>query len=194
MAKSLGNFITIRDFLRENDSRIIRLLIIKSHYRSPLNYNEKLLLQTKRELERIDEFTDKLKDIKTIKGKPQKLVKIIEEKFKTAMEDDFNTPKAIALIFDLINKGNSLISQNGLTRTEAKEIINFLKKIDKVFNFIFKEKQKITIPSSVLNLVKLREKQRKEKNWQKADETRKKIQQLGYWVEDTIDGSKIKKI
>ncbi len=193
MAKSLGNFITIKDFLKENDSRTLRLLIIKSHYRSPLDYNEKLLSQTKRELERIDEFIDKLKNTKT-KGKPQKITKDLEKQFKSAMEDDFNTPQAIALLFNLVNKGNSLINQNKLTVIDAKKIITFLKKIDKVFNFIFPTKQKEKIPSSIIDLVELREKQRKENNWQKADEIRKKIQQLGYWVEDTKDGSKIKKI
>ncbi|MBL7142528.1 MAG: cysteine--tRNA ligase [Candidatus Pacebacteria bacterium] len=194
MAKSLGNFITIKDFLKENDSRILRLLIIKSHYRSPLDYNEKLLLQTKRELERIDEFIDKLSRIKTVEANPQQILRGIEKKYKAAMEDDFNTPKAIALLFNLINKGNIQISQNKLTVTDAKEIITFLKKIDKVFNFIFQIKQKKEIPSSIIDLVKLREKQRKKNNWQKADKIRKKIQQLGYWVEDTKDGSKVKKL
>ncbi len=194
MAKSLGNFITIRDFLKENDSRVLRLLVIKSHYRSPLNYNKKLLSQTKKELERIDEFVDKLSGVKTVEVSLQQILKGVEGKFKAAMEDDFNTPKAIAVIFNLINKGNSLISQNKLTSADAKEILNFLKKIDKVFDFIFQEKAKEKIPSSVINLVKLRERYRKENNWQKADEIRKKIQKLGFWIEDTKDGSKIKKI
>ncbi|MBM3257621.1 MAG: cysteine--tRNA ligase [Candidatus Nealsonbacteria bacterium] len=193
MAKSLGNFITIRNFLKENDSRTLRLLIIKNHYRSPFDYNEKLLHQTKKELEKIDEFIDKLKNTKT-KGKSQKLVYNLKKQFKQAMEDDFNTPKAIALIFNLISKGNTLIGQNKLTMTEAREILNFLKEIDKVFNFIFRIKAKDKIPSSVLSLVNLREKQREKNNWQKADEIRKKIQQLGYQVEDTKDGPKIKKI
>ncbi len=192
MAKSLGNFITIRDFLKENDSRVLRLLIIKSHYRSPLDYNEKLLNQTKRELARIDEFTDKLKNVKT-KGSSQKIAKALEKQFQSAMEDDFNTPKAIALIFELISKGNVLISKNKLTVSEAKEIIKFLKKTDEIFNFIFSEKKE-KIPPYVLELAEEREKQRKENNWQKADQTRKKIQQLGYQIEDTKEGPKIKKL
>ena len=66
--------------------------------------------------------------------------------------------------------------------------------MDKIFSFIFWGKSKEEIPSSVMNFVRLREKSRKEGDWQKADDLRKKIKELGYWVEDTKEGSKIKKI
>ena len=201
MAKSLGNFITIRDFLKENDSRVLRLLIIKNHYRSPLDYNDKLVLQTKRELERIDEFVSKLKtqssklktttkNSKSIKD----LILRIEKKFEMAMEDDFNTPKAVAAIFELINKGNSLIGENKLTKSGAKDVLEFLKKIDRIFNFILWKKPKEKIPEELLNLSKQRQKYREQGLWQKADEIRGKIKKLGYWVEDTKEGPKIKKI
>jgi len=201
MAKSLGNFITIRDFLKENDSRVLRLLIIKNHYRSPLDYNDKLVLQTKRELERIDEFVSKLKtqssklktttkNSKSIKD----LILRIEKKFEMAMEDDFNTPKAVAAIFELINKGNSLIGENKLTKSDTKDVLEFLKKIDRIFNFILWKKPKEKIPEELLNLSKQRQKYREQGLWQKADEIREKIKKLGYWVEDTKEGPKIKKI
>ncbi len=67
MAKSLGNFITIRDFLKENSARFLRFLVVKAHYRSPIDYNEKLILQTKRGLEKIDEFIEKIRNIKSKK-------------------------------------------------------------------------------------------------------------------------------
>jgi cysteinyl-tRNA synthetase len=110
------------------------------------------------------------------------------------MEDDFNTPKAIAVIFDLINKGNSLIDKNKLSSNNAKSILEFLRKIDKIFNFIFWKKPKEKIPEEILKLVKEREKYRQKGLWQKADEIRSKIKELGYWMEDTRDGPKLKKI
>ncbi|MGB9598851.1 MAG: cysteine--tRNA ligase, partial [Minisyncoccales bacterium] len=61
MSKSLGNFITIRDFLKENSARLLRFLVASSHYRSPLEYNEEVLLQSKRRMEKIDEFVRKIK-------------------------------------------------------------------------------------------------------------------------------------
>ena len=214
MSKSLGNFITIRDFLKENSARLLRFLVAKSHYRSPIDYNEKLVSQSKKELERIDEFVEKLRTTNTLSGRQAGKFQIpissrildevgtnskfqitnYENGFEKAMEDDFNTPKAVAVIFDLVNSGNSLIAQYKLSRNGAKDILEFLKDIDEVFNFIFWQKPKEKIPANVLELVKEREKYRQEKNWQKADEIRKKIEAIGYWVEDTKEGPKIKKI
>ena len=214
MAKSLGNFITIRDFLKEHSARpegarlaspeatrILRFFVLKAHYRSPIDYSEKEIEQVKNQLERIDEFVDKCKMQNTkckIEIQNAKLVKNLlletKNKFESAMEDDFNTPKAIATLFDLVNRGNSLIAQNKLDKIATKEILEFLKKIDKTFNFIFWEKPKGKIPEGILKLVKEREECRKEGLWQKADEIRKKIKQMGYWIEDTKTGPKIKKL
>jgi len=196
MSKSLGNFITIRDFLKNHPYRVLRLFVLKSHYRSPINYSEKLISQTKKELERIDEFINKIKDpafTKPTAGKQSlKLIKKIEKDFEKAIEDDFNTPKAIAVIFELINKANSLIDKNLLSWTEARNILNFLKEIDKVFNFIFGPKKKEKVSLKILSLVNKREKYRKEKNWKKADKARKEIEKLGYRIEDTSKGPEIR--
>ncbi|MDP1538706.1 MAG: cysteine--tRNA ligase [bacterium] len=193
MAKSLGNFITIRDFLKKNPARLLRLLIIKNHYRSPLDYAENLVLQTKRELEKIDEFIGKIQSTK-FKNKSKFQILKFERDFEKAMEDDFNTPKAIAAIFELINKGNSLIDQNKLTKSDAKDILEFLKRVDRTFNFIFWKKKKEKIPLKLLSLAKQRQRYREQGQWQKADELRKRIKELGFWVEDTKEGPKIKQI
>jgi len=195
MSKSLGNFITIRDFLKENSARLTRFFIIKNLYRSPIDYSEKSIIQAKKELERIDEFIEKLKEQKSKKkGQMEKLILSTEKKFEEVMEEDFNTPKAIALIFDLISKGNSLIAKNELGASEAKKTLNFFKKIDKFFDFIFWQKSKEKIPSDIIELAKQRENYRKTNQWQKADEMRKEIEKLGYQIEDTKEGPKIKKV
>jgi cysteinyl-tRNA synthetase len=198
MAKSLGNFITIRDFLKQHSPRILRLFVIKTHYRSPIDYSEKEIQTVKRQLERIDEFVDKIEKLAKKTQKPPKalaknLVLKTKKDFEKAMEDDFNTPKALACVFKLVSKGNLLISQNKLAQKDAKEILKFLEEIDKVFNFIFWQKpKKKKIPKKVLELVKAREKYRKEKKWKEADKIRQKIKQMGYWIEDTKEGPKIK--
>jgi len=196
MAKSLGNFITIKDFLKDNPLRFLRLLIVKTHYRSPIDYNEEAILQCQKELARIDEFTNKIKNVKdkTQEGKVELKIADYENNFAEAMEDDFNTPKAVAVIFDLVNKANVLISQSKLSSTGSKDIFKFLKKVDKIFGFILKEKSREKTPQEIIGLAKEREKYRKEKNWQKADEARKEIEKMGYRVEDTEEGPKIKKI
>lgn len=211
MSKSLGNFITIRDFLKDYSprpwrgsplaARILRLFVMETHYRSPINYSEKTISQIKKEIERIDEFVDKLENKKQKtenKGQKTKLVEDLvlkaQKEFEKAMDNDFNTSVALAVIFNLVNKGNSLIAKNKLNSADAKIILDFLKKIDKVFDFIFWKKPKEKIPGNILKLVQKREKYRKEKNFEKSDETRRKIKDLGYQIKDTKQGPKIKRL
>ncbi|KPJ57052.1 hypothetical protein AMJ49_02755 [Parcubacteria bacterium DG_74_2] len=201
MAKSLGNFITIRDFLKRHSARILRLSVIKNHYRSPVDYNEKEIERVKKQLAKIDEFLDKLDTIKRLKKKKVKkgnvraLISKTQKEFEKAMDDDFNTPKALASIFTLVTKGNKFVDKNEITPTDARDILKLLKKIDKVFNFIFlKKAKKERVPKDILKLVTEREKCRLKKNWEKADEIRQKIKKMGYWVKDTPKGPKIKKL
>ena len=197
MAKSFGNFIFIKDFLKENPARLLRFLIIKTLYRSPINYKEKLLLQTKKELERIEEFIKKMQNAKCKMQKNNSKFKIskFRKDFDLAMEDDFNTPKAVAVIFELINKGNSLIDKNKISSNDAKNILNLLKNFDEVLGINLKyEIKKVPLSQEILNLVKERERHRKQKNWKGADEIRSKIRKMGYGVEDTKKGPKLKKV
>jgi len=205
MAKSLGNFITVKDFINRHSARLLRFMVLKAHYRSPIDYNEFAVVQAKRELERIDEFVGKLKRCESCPKAPReagyrppgrshlKLGKF-QKQFEAAMEDDFNTPKAMAIIFELINRGNALMAENKLTQTDAKDILQFFKKIDRYFNFIFWPEKKERFSQEIINLVEKREKYRKKNNWRKADEIRKQIQKLGWRVEDTKTGPKLKKI
>jgi len=196
MAKSLGNFITIRDFLKKYSFRVLRLFVLKTHYRSPVDYTEKAILQTKKELEKIDDFIAKLKSKNLKRGAAIQNLKIskFQKFFEVAMENDFNTAKAIAVIFDLVSKGNSLFSQGKLTKNDSLEILKFLKEVDKILEFIFEKKPKEKIPLKVLKLVRQREKYRKIKKWEKADEIREQIKKMGYWTEDTKEGPKLKKL
>jgi len=206
MAKSLGNFITIRDFLKENSAYILRFLLLKTHYRSPIDYNEKLISQTKKDSDRITEFVAKLRDIKSKSRNKQstkiaqKLISKTKNDFEEAMDDDFNTPKAMATIFNLVKRGNSLIDRNEISATSANKILELLGDFDKILgieltraNFLITPTDKLAL-KEVLELKKEREKARERKDWQKADEIRKKIKDLGYWLEDTKEGPKIKKL
>lgn len=198
MSKSLKNFITIKDFLKKYSARNLRLFVLKTHYRSPIDYSEKEIEQVKNQLERIDEFLEKVKSQKA-KGKRErersKLIAKFEKEFEEVMEDDFNTPRAIATIFNLISKGNSLIAQNKLTPADARDILKFLRRIDKVFNFIFWGKRVASkIPFFIKKMVREREEARKREDWKLADEIRRKILWMGYKIEDTKEGPKIKKI
>ena len=196
MAKSRGNFITIKDFLKNHSPRILRFSVIKNHYRSSIDYNEASLIQAKRELERIDEFVNKIQGSRFKVQNYSSKFKInkFKKEFNEAMEDDFNTPRAVAVIFELISQGNSLMDQNLLSQNDAKNILKFLRTTDRYFNFIFWKRPKEKPQKELLNLVKQREKYRMQKNWQKADQIRQKIKDLGWWLEDTPQGPKLKKL
>lgn len=185
MSKSLGNFITIQDFLKRHSPRVLRLLFLKTHYRSPIDYSEKLVRQTERQLERIDEFVDTLKSkIRNPKSEkiPKSQIQKFEKSFQMALADDFNTPKAIAVLFTLIRKEKN-----------SREALNFLKGVDAIFGFIISGEKKEKVPEAIKKLVEQREQYREQKLWNKADELRKKLLAKGWLIEDTSSDPKIKK-
>ena len=197
MSKSLGNFITIKDFLSNNKEgkRLLRFFILRAHYHSPLDYNEKTAAGLKNELLRIDEFILKLEDLAkgNKKATSNKLSEKITKGVKKAMEDDFNTPVAISVIFETITEANSLIAKDKLSNAEANTILKTLKELDSFFGFVFPGRKE-DIPAEILTLASQREKYRQQKEWQKADEIRRKVEELGYQIKDTKEGPKIKKI
>lgn len=188
MAKSLKNFVTIRDFLKENRPEVLRFFVFSSLYRSPIDYNAEKIKQAKSNLERINEFYEKIKE-KSKKPEKISLKSDFLKNYLKFLDDDFNTPKFFSAVFDLIKKSNKKFEK--LSEKELKEIYQLFIFIDRIFK-IFPGKEKV--PENIINLAKLREKYRQEKNWVKADEIRKKIQELGYFIEDTEKGQKIKKI
>ena len=197
MSKSLGNFITIREFLNKHSARLLRFFVLKSHYRSPIDYSEKAILQSQNELERIDEFLEKLKTqkskVKTTTQKSKLKIDKFKNKFEEAMDDDFNTPKAMAVIFELIRDINPMLDKNQITQEEVKQILEFLKFVDEIFGFILK-KERVKIPEEIKKLAQKREILRKEKKWEEADKIREEIKKLGYEIQDTAGGTKIKKL
>ena len=147
MSKSLGNFITIQDFLKKYSPRLLRLLVIKTHYRSPIDYSEKILKQTENELERIDEFITRLEEVKSTKPSSNEVMGFIDKMelgISGAMEDDFNTPILIAVLFGSIQEGNKLLDSQKVNRDDAEKILKFFNNLDKFLGFIFwgKEKKK----------------------------------------------------
>ena len=110
------------------------------------------------------------------------------------MDDDFNTPKALAVLFDLIKKMNPQIDK--LNKKETENILDLINGWNKILGILPEklETRKTKIPSGVRKLITEREKYRQEKNWQKADEIREKIKKNGYVIKDTKEGPKVKPV
>jgi len=181
MAKSLGNFITVRDALKKYDSNVLRLFYLSAHYRSPIDFSEELLEQAKNSLERLNDFARKVKDSK--EKDDQELIDSTKKEFLKHMDDDFDTPKALAVIFDFVKEVNK--------KGGGKKSYELMTEIDKIFNVLETKEEKI--PSDIKKLIEEREKARKEKNYEKADKIREEIRSKGYSIEDTGEGIRIKK-
>ena len=182
MSKSLGNFVTVRDALKKYNFKTLRFFYLTSHYRSSINFNEKALEKAKNSLERLNAFAQK---VKTGKKDESELIKKTKEKFLEAMNDDFDTVKALAVIFDFVKE---CYKKN----IGGKKAYDLMKEIDKIFGVFDFETEKA--PKEVKKLIDQREKARQQKNWKKSDELRQKIKKLGFRVEDTDKGSMVKKI
>jgi cysteinyl-tRNA synthetase len=198
MSKSLGNFITIADLLKNVEPEVFRFLIALNHYRKPLNYTPELLSQASASRERILEFTAKLRYAQFSLKKVYKLgtgrvIAKARQSFYAALANDFATPEALAIVFGLIKKVNPLLDGGKLNRKDAKDLAAFFKEVDTIFGFIGKRKTD-NVPAAVRALVGKREKLRKQRRWEEADKLRKQIESRGWIIEDTPSGSRLKKI
>lgn len=181
MSKSLKNFVTIREALEKYDGNVIRYFFVSNHYRTTLDFSYEVLEQNKNSLERLNDFARKLKD-----SKDKDDLKLIEKTRKgilKALDDDFDTPKAFSVLFDFVRD----VNKNG----GGKKSYEFLLEVDKIFNILTLNEK---IPENVIKLAKEREDFRKEKKWKEADVSRDRIKKLGYSVEDSNSGFKIKKL
>lgn len=181
MAKSLGNFITIRDALKKYNPNVLRLFYISGHYRSPIDFSEELLEQAKNSLERLNEFVRKLKHSK--EEDDEKLIEKTKKEFLKYMDDDFDTPKALAVIFNFVKEVNK--------KGGGEKSHNLMLEFDKIFDIL--EKNVEEIPEEIKKLVYERDKAREEKKYEKADKIRSEIRRKGYLLDDTKDGTVVKK-
>jgi len=185
VSKSLGNIVLVSDFIQKGYNPLaFRYLALTSHYRQGLNFTWKALDASQNALDNLYEKIRELKNSNT-KSKPSSLnTKDYKNKFIDYLDDDLNAPKALALMWKVI--------KDERLKTEDKR--DLLLDFDKVFGFNLAQIKTLKIPQALLGLAKQREKYRKEGNWQKADEMRRKIKESGFLVDDTKEGPKLKKI
>lgn len=181
MSKSLGNYIELRDYLKENSPRFLRFFVFKHHYRSPIDFNEENIKEAKSSFESLNEKIAKLEQIKNLKGKKNLNIKSYERKVLEALNDDFNSPLALSYIFELLNEAENLLIKDELKEKSRKEILNFLKKLDKFMLFLFPWQK---IDKKIIKLVKKRERLRNLKKFEEADKIREELKKLGIKVVD----------
>lgn len=192
MSKSLGNSITIKSFLEKYSPNILRLIVTAHHYRSPIDYTDELVETVRRSLVSIEEFFLKLEFIEKSKLGPKSRITVnlpaYEKKFLEALTHDFNTPKALSVTFDLINVLNPSIWS--LKKKTASLVKIWIKNKLEIFGI---KLAMLKIPQKIRSLAVKRELLRANKQFTQADTLRKKINALGYKVEDTPLGPLILK-
>ena len=199
MSKSLGNFITLRDLVKQAWSpRAIRLFLISAHYREELNLTDNSMAQSDATMKKVDQFFERVShgQRSAAKGKASlavKPVKSLLRGFEQAMDDDLNTPKALAALFGFQRAVNALIDSERLSRGDYKLIMESLAQVDGVLGIMqsrpaVEELRKAQGSSDIQAMVDEREQARKSKDYARADVIREKLKERGVTVQDTPDG------
>jgi cysteinyl-tRNA synthetase len=197
MSKSLGNFFTVREVLKHYHPEEIRYFILASHYRSPLNYSEENLQQARHALTRL--YTA-LRGLSVQAGSPEVAYR---EKFRSAMDDDFNTPEALAVLFDLardINKARSeSLQQAGLLASVLKQLGGSLGLLqadpeDYLQNLPAEGKQAegsgdVLDKAAIEQLIAQRNAARAGRDWAESDRLRDLLKTQGVILEDAAQGT-----
>ena len=190
MSKSLNNFFTIKDVLDVYDSESVRYFLISGHYRSQLNYSEDNLKQARASLERM--YTairdlDFSADLKVDKSSPY------YQRFIKAMNDDFNTPEALAVLFDLVKEINRLkTAEHAKAVTNAHllvEMANVLGLLHQDANEFLQGDENQDEVVQIEALIKQRNDARANKDWASADDARDKLAALNIVLEDGANGT-----
>ncbi len=191
MSKSLNNFITIRELLRNATAEELRYFMISAHYRNPLEYSLELVQQTKQPLERLYTAINSVKV-----SAPASQNTEFERRFTDSMNDDFNTPEALAALFDLAREINKTQDQQA-----AAGLVALLKQLGGILGLLQRDAAEVlgkvslsNLDQHVQDLINARNLARQNKNWAEADRIRAELTKLGVTLEDTIGGSTARKV
>ncbi len=199
MSKSKGNFFTVRDIAKEFDLEAVRMFTLSAHYRSPLNFSRDQIAQAQSSLERLYTARDQLKFL--LSGakdrEPNETEKAFmdactasKEHFIAAMDDDLNTADALSSIFELVREVFKLDASDVSRKAVEFGQETFLGMTD-VLGLLMKKDD--GIDPEVQKLVEERAEARKNKDWKRSDELRDQIKAMGYILEDTAAGQKVRK-
>ncbi|BCM90143.1 cysteine--tRNA ligase [Abditibacteriota bacterium] len=184
MSKSLGNFITLSDALEMAPKNVWRLLFLQTHPRSPLDYTEEKLLQFKNSWNRIKNALDKAP---AEVGELSEGATRFQAQFNAALDDDLNTPEAIAAVFDAVSEFNRSGDEAlGATARNAMEVLGFSFETEQVGDEL--------TPHLLELLIQVRQSARERRDFKTGDQIRVRLNELGIALEDGVDGTTWKRV
>ncbi|NHC40943.1 cysteine--tRNA ligase [Bacillus sp. MM2020_1] len=198
MSKSLGNFVLVHDIIKKHNPQVLRFFMLSVHYRNPINYSEELLESTRAAFERLTTSYQNLKHRKeastdltdTNQEWLEKIAKLHQE-YIEAMDDDFNTAKAISVLFDLSKLANYYL----LEKNTAVEVIDaFTTQFEELFHVLGLtfEKEEM-LDEEIDALIEKRIQARKDRNFQLSDQIRDQLKDMNIILEDTPQGTRWKR-
>jgi cysteinyl-tRNA synthetase len=194
MSKSLGNFFTIREILTQFDAAALRHYFLSSHYRSPMDFSREGLEEAGRATDRIHETVER---VGRLVRSGFEADRVLMENFHQEMDDDFNTPRALALIFDEVRALNRLLDEKKSKGLEARAaaLRAMCATLGLLYQGYFERKKERWLSKASVTRVQIeaqiaqREQARKSRNWSEADRIRSELQALGVVLEDTPEGA-----
>ncbi len=201
MSKSLGNFFTIKDILKKFPSDVLRLFLLSTHYRSPIDFSFERLKEAERSLERLLNFISIPQVLKNLPETPEENGKIdvnaFRLEFASAMDDDFNTAKALGILFELVKEGNLLkdraLKEGKISKGAKESLINAaetIKTLLKLLGFRLEMEDRGALEDTLIRiLIDVRNELRKRKLFDLADVIRDKLKEIGIHLEDLPTGT-----
>ncbi len=192
MSKSLGNFYRVNELLALGyTSESLRYALLSTHYRSKLKFTDDKKHEAQKAVNRVQEIYSRLQeyvaDYVDISGSANRVAAY--EDFIKALDDDLDVAGALSSLFDWIRKTNVQLGNNTLSEIDAADGIEFLLQVNSIFDIL---KFDLSIPKEIIQLAKERTQARKNQDWKKSDQIRDDLYQLGWVVEDTAVGPKLK--
>lgn len=191
MSKSLGNFFTIREVLQKYNPEVVRYFLVTSHYRSHINYSEDNLKQAQQALERFYTAVRRFAGNSTQVVAESESAEDYRKRFADAMDDDFNTPEALAVLFEMVREINQASDQ-------SEPLVGLLKELGGVLGLLQQDPdqflqggdtQEGISADEVEQLIAQRNQARADKDWAKADQLRDQLQQEGIILDDGRGGT-----
>jgi len=193
MSKSLGNFITVKDALAKYSADVLKIFFLQAHYSSPVDFSDDKMKEAGQALERIMILADKIDKRSASSRIAAKVTEIkelaeIKDKFIQAMDDDFNTPQALACVFELVTAANKKIDDLDFI-LPARSLLQELVDILGLRLAGAKNTAASSGDSEIQELIAKRSEAKKARNFQEADKIRKDLEAKGVILEDTKDGT-----
>jgi cysteinyl-tRNA synthetase len=199
MAKSIGNVVDVAEAVERYDRNAIRMWFLQSHYSQPIDYSEEILEEKRRSYERLMRLYRQISGSEDSSGLSDELTAQLRERFDAAMQDDLNTPEAVAAIFEVAGRAGQEVSARPEAADEFSSLAEALREALTLFGFDLAEELASDVDGvrvryseepgeDVLRRVAARELARRGKDWPVADRLRAELGAEGWAVEDTAEG------